>query len=99
MSPIVRKTSLPEIPLEVEQAKAPSSPVKIIELGGILIYDSQAYINGQATMTQYYKENSPKPLNPYILFEKDEVDRVTQEFFQAEARERDFATDLDKQFY
>ncbi len=48
--------------------------MKQIELGGILVYDSQAIIRGQTKITQYYQNNNPKPIDPYILFTKDEVD-------------------------
>jgi hypothetical protein len=38
-------------------------------------------------------------IDPYILFSKEECEHATQQWFSSEARERDFATELDKQFY
>lgn len=41
----------------------------------------------------------PQKVDPYILFTKEQVVRTQADLFSAQARERDFATDLDKQFY
>lgn len=71
-----------------------------MELGGILVYDSYAKICGPPKFTKYYSENTPyHRVDPYIIFTKDQVEQTKKDVFSAEARERDFATDLDKQFY
>jgi len=75
------------------------SPIKRMELGGILVYDAYARIVGSERLLEYYAQNPVQKINPYILFSKEEVEQSTKTYFSGIARERDFASELDKQLY
>jgi len=75
------------------------SPIKRMELGGILVYDAYARIVGSERLLEYYAQNPVQKINPYILFTKEEVEESTKNHFSGIARERDFASELDKQLY
>ncbi len=67
-----------------------------MELGGILVYDAYAFINGQASIMDYYSQNPNIIVNPNILFSKEQVDQKIAALYSYVPRERDFATELDK---
>ena len=50
------------------------SPIKRMELGGILVYDAYARIVGSERLLEYYSQNPVQKINPYILFSKEEVE-------------------------
>lgn len=58
-------------------------------MGGLVIYDSYAELTGNEKIVQYFEENKPKNIDPYILFSKEEI-KDAQSIFGEKARERDF---------
>ena len=89
----------PIAPGTPEEKAATDSPKKRMELGGILVYDSYAVINGSQKLQQYYEQNGLQKVDPYVIFTKEQVQAATEQFFGKEARERDFANELDKLYY
>lgn len=71
-----------------------------MELGGILVYDAYARIQGN-TRIQDYQDEHPvvQNCNPNILFPEEEVERLNPLFRPPEPRERDFLSEFDKVLY
>lgn len=68
-------------------------------MGGVLIYDSYSKMHGNNKLEQYYINNPPGKVNIDILFSKQESKEVSKDIFADKARERDFGTEQDKQFF
>ena len=61
------------VPEEKKEAVKPPEP-KQVELGGILVYDAYATIEGGSDRVQhYYQRQVPPRINPYILIEQADV--------------------------
>ena len=72
------------------------------ELGGIIIYDSQARLVGCQKIEDYYREVdfSKRLVDPYKLFPREEVDRLSQlGGFEEPAQARDFNNAQERMLY
>ena len=70
-----------------EEEMSPNRPVqqspvkddKTMDLGGILVYDAYARIEGSEKLTEYYlSTQSQRMIDPYILFSKEQCEQATQ---------------------
>lgn len=71
-----------------------------MQLGGILVYDSYASIIGGSERVQSYYEKRnfyPKVKKSILFTESEQTEAKLQ--IQAQVRDRDFMTDLEKQMY
>jgi hypothetical protein len=74
--------------------------LKKMELGGILVYDAYAHIQGNQRIEDYQKANPvTKNCNPHILFDEGESDRLLPLYRPPDPRERDFLCEYDKLLY
>lgn len=70
------------------------------ELGGTIIYDSQAKLVGCKKIEQYFEETQKNPerqMDAYALFSKFQVEHFTKMGgFDERAKERDFTNEKDR---
>ena len=68
-------------------------------MGGILVYDSYSMMKGCKKIEEYWKDKHIKKVSTDILFTKAESKEVNKELFGEKARERDFMSENDKQYF
>jgi hypothetical protein len=68
-------------------------------MGGTLVYNSYAQLSGCKKIEEYWADRNLKKVQTDILFSKNECKEVNKELFGEKARERDFMTENDKQYF
>ena len=54
-------------------------------MNGIIVYDSYAKITGNTKIVEYFHNQSFKKVNPYFLFDENEVREVQKSLFSERA--------------
>lgn len=78
-------------------------PKPLEELGGVIVYDSQALLFGCPKVESYYAETRDDPnrrLDPYLLFSQEYVKTTGRSCgFNERPRDRDFNTDHERAIF
>jgi hypothetical protein len=69
------------------------------EMNGVIIYDSYAKLVGCEKIVEYFQNKTFEKINPNILFTKEETKQSVKDVFGDRARERDFASDQDRNLF
>ena len=69
------------------------------EMNGIIVYDSYAKLTGCEKIVNYFQDKRYEKVNQNILFSKDEIKQSTRDIFGDRARERDFASEQDRNLF
>lgn len=54
-------------------------------MNGIIVYDSYAKITGNTKIVEYFENQSLKKVNPYFLFDENEVKEVNKSLLSEKA--------------
>ena len=68
-------------------------------MNGIIVYDSYAKITGNKKIVDYFENQKIKKVNPFVLFDENEVKEVHKNLFSEKAWERDFKDEYDKTIF
>ena len=68
-------------------------------MNGVIVYDSYARLTGNTKIVEYFENKQLKIVNPYILFDENEVKEVQKSLFSEKPWERDFQNGNDKTIF